>query len=307
MMNGTVFNIQRFSLHDGPGVRTTVFMKGCSLHCRWCHNPEGLSPEISLQYNDRSCLMCGKCAEVCTHEVHTLSNGTHTVNYQRCVQCGACIVACPARALQYSGRQYTPQELTQECLRDRAYYKKRGGVTFSGGEPLLQSEFVAETARLCKEEGIPTIYIDSAGNVPWESFENVLPYTDAFLYDMKAFSEDLHRENTGCSNRLIMDNLIKLGKTQKGIFIRIPVIPSVNDSPREIQQILDFLHNINNIHEVRLLPFHAVGREKYTTLGMKQPEDYGAVSSDTLNILQQLVTDYMGRNNNGCKTDSKND
>ena len=172
---------------------------------------------------------------------------------------------------------------------------------------MLQSEFVAETAKLCKEEGIPTVYIDTSGYVSWSSFENILPYADAFLYDIKAYSEDIHIANTGHSNRLILENLVKLEKTKKDIYIRIPVIPSVNDSPREIEHILGFLRNIGNIREVRLLPYHAVGREKYKTLGMKQPEDYGSVSPDTLKVLQQLVAYYMRRNRNGCKADPEDD
>lgn len=286
---GRVFNIQRFSLHDGPGIRTTCFLMGCSLRCRWCHNPEGFSENIRLQYTEKDCICCGACCEVCPKSVHVIEGNQHRVDFDACIFCRECITVCPTQALQPNGREYSVEELTAQILRDLLCYREKGGVTFSGGEPLLQAEFVAETARRCKEEGVPTIAIDTAGNVPWEAFEMVLPVVDYFLYDIKAATEELHIQGTGCSNCQILHNLERLGATGKPLYIRIPVIAGYNDSLTEMKKIARIIKDIPNVAEVRLLPYHTFGREKYTTLGYETPECFSEPEEQRMRELQKII------------------
>ena len=271
-MTGHVFNIQRFSLHDGPGIRTTVFLMGCNLDCRWCHNPEGKRYEIRLQYDRKKCIGCGACVSACPVDVHSVTAQGHAVDFKKCTRCGACVEICPTGALSFSGKTYTPQELAKAVLRDRSFFKDIGGVTFSGGEPLLQADFLAETARLCREQGVPSVAVDTAGLLPRSAFEKVLPYVDHFLFDVKAASEEIHIAGTGVSNRSILENLCWLDQQGKNIYIRVPVIPGINDDPEEIRKIGDLVHGLTSVRELRLLPYHTFGREKYETLGDPLPE-----------------------------------
>ena len=255
MLTADIFDIQRNSFVDGPGIRTTVFFKGCNLRCKWCHNPESQSSEKQLMiYKDR-CIGCGKCRRVCPHRL------------EACDLCGRCALYCPTDARKICGRKYTVDEVFAEVIKDKAFYANSGGgVTLSGGECMLQLPFLCELLARCKAVGIHTA-VDTAGSVPWDSFAKILPLTDLFLYDIKAFSPHLHRAGTGASNRLILENCKKLsGKAQ--IVIRIPVIGGYNDSVEEIQQIAAFLKQIKT-DKVELLPYHAMGERKYAALGKK--------------------------------------
>lgn len=252
-----LFDIQRCSLVDGPGLRTTVFLKGCNLRCRWCHNPESQSFAPQLFFRASKCKGCGRCRDICPHHLES------------CELCGKCALYCPGGARELCGREESIESVLEEVMKDRMYYDASGGgVTVSGGECMLQIEPLAEFLRLCKEAGIQTA-ADTAGSVPWESFLSVIPYTDLFLYDLKCFDEALHRENTGVSNRLILENLRRLAKLDKDkITVRIPVVPGVNDTREEMEGMASFLDEIG-VKSVELLPYHRLGEHKYEDLGQK--------------------------------------
>ncbi len=262
MLTATIFDIQRGSYVDGPGIRTTVFFKGCNLHCAWCHNPEsqGFEPQMMLYKN--KCTGCGKCKEKCPNML------------EKCNLCGRCTLFCPQEAREICGKEYTVREVFREIIRDKTFYdNSNGGVTFSGGECMLQIDFLAEILKACKENGIHTA-VDTAGNVPYEHFEKIIPYTDTFLYDIKCISEDLHKKFTGVSNAKIISNLKKLSKSFKGkIVVRIPLIGGFNDEDSEIFKINDFLSQIN-ISNVEVLPYHKMGLHKYEALNMQSAEFY---------------------------------
>ena len=250
MKKANIFDIQRASFVDGPGIRTTVFFKGCNLRCRWCHNPESQSTKVQMMFYKNKCTCCGKCVAVCPNHMDS------------CDFCGKCVLYCPNDARQICGREYTVEALFDEIVKDKSFYESSGGgVTFSGGESMLQADFLCEIVKLCKENGIHTA-VDTAGHVPWESFERVMPYTDVFLYDVKAYTDELHREGTGVSNRLILNNLTKLSKCFKGdIFVRIPVIPGFNGTDDEIGKIAAFVKGLG-ITNVELMPYHRMGEHK---------------------------------------------
>lgn len=245
-MEGTVFDIQRFSVHDGPGIRTTVFMKGCSLRCGWCHNPEGLRPEPQVQYFREHCIGCGRCG------------GERTLD---------AVCKCPAGALKRVGQTYTPEALLEEVLADLDFYGSEGGVTFSGGECLLQADFVTQMLRLLKERGVTTA-VDTCGNVPWENLEKALAYCDTWLYDVKCADPEVHRRFTGSSNQRILANLEKLGRAGANIWIRVPVIPDFNDNPDEMERIAQIAASTPGVSRVTLMPYHTLGKSKYATLGL---------------------------------------
>ena len=245
-MQGTIFDIQRFSVHDGPGIRTTVFCKGCPLRCQWCHNPEGLHAHIQLQYRKELCIGCGLCGKRETE---------------------ADAKRCPSGALTVCGRRVTPLELLREVMKDLPFYGAEGGLTLSGGECLLQADFAAEVLRLAKNEGISTA-VDTCGYVPWESIEKVLNVCDLFLYDIKMMDREKHKLYTGVYPELIHENLIRLSNINKPVWIRVPVIPGVNDSEQEILRIAQLLRPLRNIKSITLIPYHTLGKSKYETLGL---------------------------------------
>lgn len=288
-MTGRVFNIQRFSLHDGPGIRTTVFLMGCRLSCRWCHNPEGKDSRIRLQYDKKKCIGCGACETVCPDGVHQLDGAEHRVRFSDCTGCGKCVEACPAGALSFSGREYTPQELAELVTRDLPFFHDGGGVTFSGGEPLLQAEFLAETAKLCRELCVPTVAVDTAGFLSRSAFETVLPWVDHFLFDIKAATERIHLAGTGDSNRQILENLRWLDQQGKNLYIRVPVIPGLNDNEEEIRKISQIAHSLSSLRELRLIPYHTFGREKYAILGEPEPELFPVPDEETMNRLRKIA------------------
>ena len=268
-MEGLIFDIQRGSFVDGPGIRTTVFMKGCNLRCRWCHNPESQSARVQMMVYRHKCVGCGKCAAVCQHQLES------------CDLCGRCELFCPNDARKICGRTYTAETLLGEILKDKSYYESsNGGVTFSGGECMLQADFLCETLKLCKENGIHTA-VDTAGHVPWESFIKIMPYTDLFLYDIKAYTDELHVSGVGVSNGLIIDNLARLKACFGGeITVRIPVIGGYNANDGEMGTIAAFVNGIG-VDRVELMPNHRMGEHKYAALGMES-EPYDIPNDDDM-------------------------
>lgn len=263
-MQGTIFNIQRFSTHDGPGIRTTVFFKGCNLKCLWCHNPESISFRNEIAFHRERCIGCGRCFQVCPKEAHREDEeGVHFIDRSRCDGCLLCAENCFAEALTGVGTEVSIARLMKSILTDLPYYENSGGgVTFSGGECMAQVDFLAEALMACKEKGIHTA-VDTAGNVPWDSFVKILEYTDLFLYDLKAFDSATHEHLTGSGNERILDNLMRLCRTGKRIFVRIPLVPGWNDG--EIEGIARFLHGLP-VERVELIAFHRLGEGKYKSL-----------------------------------------
>lgn len=280
MNTAIIFDVKRFAVHDGDGIRTTVFFKGCPLRCRWCHNPEGLSGQIQLSYNQALCAACGRCAAVCPQGAHQMRHPAelkdaapemlhHVFDRSRCVACGKCTEVCPAHALRIYGRKVTAEELVAVLLEDREFYiQTGGGVTLSGGEPLLQPDFCVELLRRLKEHGVHTA-VDTSGAVDRSAIEKVMPYTDIFLFDVKAHSEELHKKLTGRGNREILDNLSFLDRSGKAIEIRIPLIPHGNDG--DMENIGAFLGGLRQIRKVKVLPYHHFYVPKYAALGLENP------------------------------------
>lgn len=264
-VKGKIFEIKRFSVHDGDGIRTTVFLKGCPLRCLWCHNPESLSGKSELAYYQNKCISCGECTDICPVGAHKMGERGHIFDRTACIGCGACAEACLGEALTFYGKEKTADELMPILLEDRDFYENSGGgITISGGECLLQADFCAELLKKCKAQGLRTA-VDTCGYVPRESFDKVIPYTDVFLYDFKAFDEDVHIRCTGRSNKLILENLKYLDAQGKKVEIRIPYIPEYNDD--QMDKIAAFLSELSNITKVRVLAYHNYAGSKYLSLG----------------------------------------
>ena len=294
-MVGTIFDIQRFSVHDGPGIRTTVFLKGCPLHCAWCHNPEGLTARMQLQFFETECLLCRKCVELC--DCHTMVESKHIVDFEKCNLCGDCITACPSKALKVCGFEISTDELIYELLKDKDFYGNDGGVTFSGGECLMQPEFLTESLRKCKEAGLNTT-IDTCGFSAFKNIQKTLKYCDLYLFDIKAINNEMHKKFTGVSNKIIIENLIKLNENDKYIWLRLPIIPEVNDNPSEIELIASFVQSLNNIQQVTLMPYHVLGKSKYETLGtLCQYNNRYSVTRKQLNSFKNIFINKIPNRN----------
>ena len=267
-MIGMILNVKRFEIHDGPGMRTTLFLKGCPLRCKWCHNPESRRCEAQLAFYRHKCVDCGACAAVCPSGAQTLVNGVHRFDAEKCVACGKCVAACPKEALVLFGRTVSPLEILPELLEDKVFFDgSGGGVTVSGGEPLMQPAFTAELFRLLRENGVHTA-LDTCLYASREALDTVLPQTDLLLVDLKAIDPEVHKRCTGVSNEIILDNLRYVDRLGKPYEIRIPYIPGENDG--EIEKIAAFIDTLKNADRVKLLAYHDLARTKYAALG----EDY---------------------------------
>lgn len=267
MNYGIVSDIKRFAVHDGDGIRTTVFLKGCSLKCVWCHNPESIGFKPEVAYYKAKCLNCGECVSVCQSGAHKQENGVHIFDKSLCTGCGKCEEACLGDALKFYGRKMTAKELLPLLLEDRDYYEKSGGgVTLSGGECLCQADFCLELLKFLKSEGINTA-VDTCGFVPKAVIEKVAPFTDTFLYDIKAIDPAVHKKCTGHTNELILENIKFIDSLGKKIEVRIPFVPGFNSE--ETLKMRDFLKTLKNVTAVKVLAYHNYASSKYDALGME--------------------------------------
>lgn len=262
-MIGSISNIQPFSLHDGPGIRTTVFMKGCDLKCFWCHNPEAKTTDKTIAFHSHKCIGCKECLKVCPQT----NDGKIAFLGGECLRCGKCAEVCFAEAIEAIGQDITPNFLISMLLRDKSVFETSGGgVTFSGGEPLRQADFVVEVMKACKENEIHTA-IETAIYLPFSEVEKILPYCDYFICDLKSADSDKHLKATGIKNEIIIENLRKLAATGKLKEIRTPVIPGFNDTKEDINAILDIVKSLNGDIKYSLLPFHKICEGKYLSQG----------------------------------------
>jgi pyruvate formate lyase activating enzyme len=289
-----VISITRMTVHNGPGMRTVILFKGCPLRCFWCSTPESQkeTPEISV-YPDK-CIHCDQCVPVCPLNAINLTDETISIDRAICDNCGKCAEVCYTEALKLLGQEMTVQELLEEVKKDAVVYKHSGGgVTVSGGEPLLKPEFALELFRAFKEDGI-SVGVDTCGYVPWENIKPVLPYIDFFLWDMKLMDDRKHREFTGVSNRRILDNIRSVSERNVPIYIRLPVIPGYNDSEENIRATCEFARGLSSLVEINLLPMHHLGKVRYASLGRDYPiAGIPLIPDNILQDIKGLVESYQ--------------
>jgi pyruvate formate lyase activating enzyme len=264
---GMIFDIKRFAIHDGPGIRTTVFLKGCPLHCLWCHNPEGIEDGFELIARPSRCARCYSCVSVCPLGAISKNSGPVEVDRSCCDLCGKCVKVCMYEALEFAGREISVEDVIEEVEKDLIFYEQSGGgVTLSGGEPLGQSKFCQEILTALEERKISSA-LDTSGLAPWDILAKTASKADIVLYDLKMIDAKKHKKYTGVSNGLILDNLKKLSGVHKNIVIRIPLAGGVNDDEDNIRLTIDFLKPLKTIKNVSLLKYHKGGSEKYKNLG----------------------------------------
>jgi pyruvate formate lyase activating enzyme len=304
-VTGIVFNIQRFSVHDGPGIRTTVFLKGCSLHCFWCHNPEGIRSKPEIQYYPERCIGCGACIEACEYGAQVIEDGVHAYLRDKCTLCGACVDNCFSGALEMTGEELTVDDVMREVLADRAFYQNSGGgMTLSGGEPMLQKAFTKALLERAKAEGVHTA-IETCGNYAWSDLEELLPLVDMVMMDIKHMDSEVHRAATGAPNTRILAIAERLMATDKPVWFRTPVIPTINDTREAIADIAAFVRHLADLRAEQangadvpaptldLLRFHRLAADKYRSLDLGyKASELEAPSLEYMNELRDLARTY---------------
>jgi pyruvate formate lyase activating enzyme len=291
MRTGLVFNIQKYSVHDGPGIRTTVFLKGCPLNCAWCHNPESISPRREILALPGRCIDCAECRRACPYGGVIAGAGALPVRPAECTLCSACVNACPTAGRRMVGEEMSVPRVLKVILQDQLLYEESGGgVTFSGGEPLWQPEFLRELIEACHAHGIHTT-VDTCGLARWEHLQAIAALTDLFLYDLKLIDETAHMRYTGVSNRTILSNLEALGRSHRNLWIRVPVIPGINDSEANLEATAHFVAAIPSVRQVNLLPFHRLGLAKDRLLGRTEHlPDLRPPTPETMTRAGQIFT-----------------
>jgi len=281
-IKGLVTSIERYAIHDGPGIRTIVFMKGCPLRCIWCSSPQTQNPYPEIAYYEEKCIECGSCLEICPENAIIFDKqGKKWINRLKCTNCGKCAGVCPTEALKVIGQFMTSEEVMAEICKDKLFYQKSGGgITISGGEPLRQAEFVKEVLCKCHEQGIHTT-IETSGFVEWQTFRDVLRYVDLLFHDIKHMDPKKHKELTGVSNRLILENIRKIDQEcDVSVILRFPLIPGINDSEENLIDLAKFITSLKRIDTLEVLPYHRLGEHEYKTLdkeyklkGLEVPSD----------------------------------
>jgi len=266
-MTGLVFDIQKFSIHDGPGIRTTVFLKGCPLHCLWCPNPESVSPDPELSFIPGRCIKCGHCFQHCPEAAHQVEEGVHRVNRELCTVCGTCAEGCHAQGLEVIGRKMTVDEVIAEVLKDKAYFENSGGgMTLSGGEPLMQADFCEALLRRARRQELHTC-IETSGFANYARIEQLRPLTDLFLFDLKETDPERHKQVTGVPLEPILKNLRRLHDTGASILLRLPTIPGLNDRLKHFQSVAQLSRELPGLRGVQLMPYHRMGDSKLERIG----------------------------------------
>jgi len=292
MLKGMIFNIERYAVHDGPGIRTIVFLSGCQLRCLWCANPEGQKLKPQFAFFLDKCTGCMKCLSVCPNKAIEQINGKIVMNWNKCKRCLKCVEVCPNEARESLTKVMTSKEILEEVIKDIPFYRRsNGGVTLSGGDPLMQIDFASEILKLCKEREIHTV-IETSGFADWDDFVKILKYTDFIFYDIKHMDTKKHKYGTGVSNEKILENLKKITNLYKDInvVVRIPVIPNFNDSEENITNTAKFVKSFKNIRKIELLPYHKLGVIKYERIGKPYLlKDLNAPRSEDLIKLKNII------------------
>ena len=271
MAKGLITDIQRFSLNDGPGIRSTVFFKGCNMHCTWCHNPETISMKNNLLFYGQKCIGCGKCFEVCPVQVHELRGGKHLIHREKCIACGKCADECYAQALVMAGKEVDTDYVINEVIQDKLYYtNSKGGVTLSGGEVLMQMDFAKDICDRLHKEGIE-VAIESNMSLPFTEIKELIDKVDLVMMDVKLFDDEEHIKYTGITNKNVLDNLCELNKIGKPVIVRTPLIPGVTDSVENLRNIAKLLEGMDNVICYELLNFNPLGDTKYRSLDKENP------------------------------------
>ena len=287
--------IRRLTIHDGPGVRDTVFVKGCPLHCVWCHNPESISSGPQLLFHTNLCKHCGACIRACPNGVHHIDSGGHHLTRENCRLCGECVRACYFNALELCGEKMSAEEVFSKVIRDRDFYAPEGGVTLSGGEPALYPDFASELFEKLQQSEIHTA-LDTCGAVDFGHYRKILPHTDLVLFDLKGMDPERHRKHTGSDNRLIHENLRKISEFGAAVEIRMPIVPGYNDFPEDIERTGRLLAGIDSLVRVRLLPYHAMAGNKYAAAGMPDTmPDAATPDPERLKEIAGRLTTFLPR------------
>lgn len=293
-----IFNIQRCSTEDGPGLRTTLFLKGCSMRCAWCHNPEGLNPIFQIMWIESKCQRCGKCIETCPNGAISAAASGLTTDPKRCRLCGTCVDACLNNAREISGKDITVTQAVDTVIRDRIFYAKSGGgVTLSGGEACLQWEFARQFFKACKEHGIHTA-LDTCGFVKPEHLKSVLAYADLVLYDLKVSDPETHKKYTGVVLSPVLENAVMISSSSIPMWIRIPVIPGFTDFPENMEGLGAIIRGLSTVKRVDLLAYHRLGEAKYKGLGLRYPlaEGLASPAKEKMESLSNIIKKMLNNN-----------